>query len=286
MISLIVLGYQRLCSNLKPQIELNWITSFKTCISQFNERYPRITLPVTYPWISHWYFVLNRIQSVYLTCRFSNGEKRQAGISQYKCTCLGISLDKSQVKLSWDIPQVLGYPWIRRDVPIVPGWVTDRSSYPRISHIFGISLDTSWQVINTGISQVMSEYLMLCKFLMTYTGITQDNRVADHVIHVCLHHCWFLTHQALAYCSLAHVSHCWAPRAIEALKLAPPGSSMPMHTKREMMCTGHAHQQHNTNYDWEAPSQTALWGMWARVSAVQLVQTTSQLEWRPSRFFI
>ena len=36
---------------------------------------------------------------------------------------------------------------------------------------------------------------------------------------------------------------------------------------------------------WMAPSGTALQGMLALACAVQLVQTTCRLKWRPSRFF-
>ena len=54
MISLVFLGCLRLCSKLKPQIKLNWDISLSTCKSQFDKRYPGISLLVTYPWISPW----------------------------------------------------------------------------------------------------------------------------------------------------------------------------------------------------------------------------------------
>ena len=106
----------------------------------------------------------------------------------------------------------------------------------------------------------------------------------------CLHQ----PHPALAYAVWrhAHVSRCCAPRAIQQLKSAPPCRSQPMHTKREMVCTGLPEAMFiNLNsitltVTWMAPNQTALGGMWTYVSAVQLVQTTSRLKWRPSRFFI
>ena len=65
MISLNVLGYQRLYPNLEPQIKFNWDISLWTCICQLIK-----DMPVTYqsyPGISLWYFVWNRILRVNLT---------------------------------------------------------------------------------------------------------------------------------------------------------------------------------------------------------------------------
>ena len=111
----------------------------------------------------------------------------------------------------------------------------------------------------------------------------------------CLQQCWFPTHQTLAYCILAT-----CPR--ESLLLATchtgvetrkglPCRSQPtgMHTKRDMVCAclQEAMLINSTTptMTWMAPTLTALRGMWALLSAVQFVQTTSQLKWRPSRFF-
>ena len=56
----------------------------------------------------------------------------------------------------------------------------------------------------------------------------------------------------------------------------PPGHSQPMHTKRDMVCTGlpEAMLINSTTLTMTRmfPSRTALRGLWALVSAVQLVQ--------------
>ena len=64
-------------------------------ISQFDKRYPRMSLLVIYPRISLWYFVWNRILRVdlnkpnlYKLFIFPT-EKNEHGISQYKRTCPG-----------------------------------------------------------------------------------------------------------------------------------------------------------------------------------------------------
>ena len=67
MISLVILGYQRLSIHMKPQIRLNWDIAFQTSISQFSIWYPGITRHMTYPGISLWYFVWNRILRLNLT---------------------------------------------------------------------------------------------------------------------------------------------------------------------------------------------------------------------------
>ena len=145
---------------------------------------------------------------------------------------------------------------------------------------------------------------MLCKFLQTYTGKTQDNQVgritrwldnqvADAARRVLASD---QPHLALAYCSLAT-----CPREslrgpachtgmIQLLKRAPPCRLQPMHTKREMVYTvlPEAMLINSTALTMTrmAPNHTALGGMWTSVSAVQLVLTTGRLKCRTSRFFL
>ena len=82
----------------------------------------------------------------------------------YEHTCLGISWEKSQVKLSLDITSVLFNFNLSRDIPSVFVEFGDVPGYVGISH-------------QIGISQFMSGYhdLKLCLYLPTYTVITQDN---------------------------------------------------------------------------------------------------------------
>ena len=72
------------------------------------------------------------------------------------------------------------------------------------------------------------------------------------------------------------MNHCWAPRAIQVLKLALARPAV-----HEMVSTGlpEAMLINSTTLTmtWMAPSRTALWGLWALVSAVQLVQRPADL---------
>ena len=104
--------------------------------------------------------------------------------------------------------------------------------------------------------------------------------------------CRHQPHLALAYCTLATCPRESLRGAAchTALEKRPPCRSQPKHTKREMVYTGlpEAMLINSTALTMTlmAPNQTALGGMWTRVSAVQLVRTTGRLKCRPSRFFI
>ena len=120
MISLVIFRYQRLCLNLKPQVKFNGDISFWTCISQFSKRYPGTIQSVTYPGISLWYFVWNRIQRVNLT----KPDLYQLFIfSTGKC--------KQLIQVGTNV-LVLGYPRI-----------SHRSSYPWISNLFLLNFQLS-----------------------------------------------------------------------------------------------------------------------------------------------
>ena len=68
-----------------------------------------------------------------------------------------------------------------------------------------------------------------------------------------------------------------------------PGRSQPMHTKRETVftCLPDAMLINSTTLTMTrmSLSRTALRGMWALVSAVQLLQQPADLKWSPSCFF-
>ena len=152
----------------------------------------------------------------------------------------------------------------------------------------------------------MSGYPKLCQCLLACTGITQDNWAARRVpalprprsrpsrLPPCQQQCWFSAHQALAYGSLETCPRELLLRAAchtgAETRPGPPCRSQPMHTKREMVCIclQEAMLIDSTTLTMTrmAPSQTSLRSMWALVSAVQVVQTTGRLKWRPSRFFI
>ena len=100
------------------------------------------------------------------------------------------------------------------------------------------------------------------------------------MLHIRCRPCWFPSHQALAYCSLAT-----CPR--ESLWRAAC-HMQPMHTKRKMVCTGLQEAMLLSTAlmtIWMAPSQTALLSILACISAVQFVQTTCRLIYRDIPIF-
>ena len=100
---------------------------------------------------------------------------------------------------------------------------------------------------------------MLCTFLQKYTGITQDNRVADAARWVPASatpspSLW-QSHTPVSLLSSA------CHKAVEKRPALPfAADAYKSRNGMHWVAVSHAHQQHNTNYDLDGSKQDSTWG--------------------------